>query len=145
MLGTQIKSPAFRRGHELSVLGEPTNQLKLSANQLATEHSSDTHKSCSEKTQGSRFRCVDLRDTRMDVPDTLAELFVVKDKDGLLCRSSNGMTVPQLARDCSRHSVRFKLPTHGSQSPTNVTSEAAGEDYCIVSMCPVALANHVKR
>src|SRR5437588_12558963 len=26
MLGTQIKSPAFRRGHELSVLGEPTNQ-----------------------------------------------------------------------------------------------------------------------
>src|SRR5713101_1864324 len=73
----KIKSPALRRGHELSVLGEPTNQLTLSADQLATEHSSDTHKSCSEETQGSRFRHGEVRGTRVDVPDTLAELFVV--------------------------------------------------------------------
>src|ERR1700692_1092085 len=96
----KIKSPALRRGHELSVLGEPinqTNKLKLSADQLATEHSSDTHKPCSEETQGSRFRHGDVRDTRMEVPDTLAELSAAKDVDGLLCRSINRTTVPQLA------------------------------------------------
>ena len=92
-----IKSPALRRGHELSVLGEPTDKLKLSADQLATEHSSDTHKSCSKKTQGSRFRHGEVRVTRVDVPDTLAELFAAKDVDGLCCRSSHGTTVPQLA------------------------------------------------
>ena len=75
----KIKSPALRRGHELSVLGEPTNsKLKLSADQLATEHSSDTHKPCSEKTQGSRFRHGEVRGAHTDVPDTLEELFAVK-------------------------------------------------------------------
>src|ERR1700674_1651190 len=68
---------------------KPTSKLKLSADQLATEHSSDTHKSCSEQTQGSRFRHGEVRGTRVDVPDTLAELFAVHDIDGLLCGSGS--------------------------------------------------------